>query len=611
MAMPSLDSILYDVSKPARYTGGEWNSIVKPWDKTPIRVALSFPDVYEIGMSNMAVPILYDLLNRAPDILAERVYAPWPDMEAAMRKAGIALFSLETKHPVKDFDIVGFSLGYELTYTNVLNMLDLAGMPVLSEERDESYPLVIAGGTCALNPEPMADFIDAFVIGDGEEIILELAAVFRELGKKPPKSQLLRLLAAVPGCYVPALYNLSYQPDGTIESITPTVSGVKPVVSRRILSQLPRPVTNPVVPFLETVHDRGAIEIQRGCSHGCRFCQAGVIYRPIRLRPQEEIIQAAGEIIDNCGYNELSLVSLSTSDYPDINGLVQQLSQRYPGLALSLPSLHIDAASVNLMGSLPQKSKTGLTFAPEAGSDAMRNRINKNVTEETLLQTAAAAFEKGWSGLKLYFLIGLPGESTDDIEEIIKLCDKVRQVGVKTRGRMPGIRVTVSTFVPKPHTPFQWVAQESGEAIQARQQLLREGLRRRGIKLSWQDPQISRLEAVLSRGDRRLGRVIHGAWRMGSHFDSWSEHLMLENWAKAFADAGLDPDFYARRARHLDEILPWSHIDSGVSAEFLKREYRRSLEGVTTRDCRTEPCNICGLEASQPQCREKLAKQAA
>lgn len=606
--MSQLDRILYGVSRPARYTGREWNSIVKDWDKTAVKVALSYPDVYEIGMSNMAVPILYSLLNGQPDVLAERVYAPWPDMEAAMRKNSLPLFSLESRRPLREFDIIGFSLGYELTYTNILNMLDLAGIPVLSAERDDSYPLVIAGGTCTLNPEPVADFVDLFAIGDGEEITLEIIETLREHkhDRNRSKLRLLRRLASIPGCYIPAFYDVSYRADGLIENILPNVPEAEPAITRRIVNVLPPPVTHPVVPFIETVHDRAAIEIQRGCSHGCRYCQAGIIYRPIRVRPQEDIVRAAGELISNCGYNELSLVSLSTSDYPNINELVQKLSRSYPDMALSLPSLHIDKASVALMSNLPHRGKTGLTFAPEAGSERMRLCINKDIAEQTLLETAAAAFEKGWRGLKLYFLIGLPDETREDIEEIIKLIDNVRDIGIKMRGRMPNIRVTVSTFVPKPHTPFQWAAQDSAESLNGKHEILKDDFRRRGIKLSWQMPEISRLEAVLSRGDRRVGKVIYGAWRMGSRFDSWSEHLNLENWNSAFADARLDPYFYARRTRDLDEVLPWSHIDTGISAEFLKREYHRSLEKVRTRDCRLEPCNMCGLENTRPQCREKL-----
>ncbi len=606
----NLDNILHQVTKPARYTGGEWNSIVKDWDKTPIRIALSYPDLYEIGMSNMALPILYELLNRQPDVLAERVFAPWVDMDAALRQAGIPLFSLESKHPLKDFDIIGFSLGYELTYTNVLNMLDLAQIPVLASERNDTHPLVIAGGSGTLNPEPMADFIDFFVIGDGEEVLLELLDSFRNWqrqGKAATKEALLRQVATIPGIYVPSLYRVEYQADGLIKSITPTVPEAKPTIERRIVTKLPPPVTSPVVPYIEVIHDRGAVEIQRGCLHGCRFCQAGIIYRPIRERSQTEIIQAVGELINNCGYDEVSLVSLSSGDYPGIDELVASLVRSYPNLALSLPSLYIDSFSVELMDSLPMHKKTGLTFAPEAGSERLRQSINKNITEEALLQTAAAVFERGWTGIKLYFMLGLPGETMQDIEGIISLVDKVRELGKKAKGRTPQIRVNLSTFVPKPHTPFQWVAQESEEELNAKHELLKQGLRRKGTTISWQDPEVSRLEAALSRGDRRLGKVIYNAWKLGSTFDSWGEHFKYQNWQQAFAEAGLEPGFYARRERPLDELLPWAHIDVGITAAFLKREYQRSLDDRATGDCRTGACNACGLERSQTACREKLS----
>jgi len=601
-----LDNILYQVAKPARYTGGEWNSLVKDWNETRIRIVLTYPDLYEIGMSNVALPILYQLLNSQPDVLAERVYAPWSDMAAVMKKAGIPLFSLESKHQLKDFDIIGFSLGYELTYTNVLNMLHLAQIPVLASERDDSYPVVIAGGSCVLNPEPMADFIDIFVIGDGEEVLLELLDSFRDWkGKGASKSQLLRQVAAIPGIYVPSLYQVEYQSDGLPKSITPTVPQASPTIQRRLVTKLPPPVTKPVVPYIEVVQDRGVIEIQRGCSRGCRFCQAGIIYRPVRERPQPEVIQAAGELITNCGYNEVSLVSLSTGDYHGIDQLVTSLSHRYPSLILSLPSLRTDSSSVRLMNSLPAHKRTGLTFAPEAGSERLRRTINKNTAEDEILKTAAAAFDRGFINLKLYFMLGLPTETMDDIEAINQLVDKIQSLGRRAKGKKPQIRVSLSTFVPKPHTPFQWVAQEREQQLNPKHELLKQGLRRKGIRLSWQEPKLSLLEAVLSRGDRRLGKVIYAAWKLGCTFDAWGEHFNYENWLHAFDEAGLEPNFYAHRERSLDELLPWAHIDAGVTSAFLKREYQRALDGRETADCRYKTCNACGLQHWHPDCQQK------
>jgi len=605
--LTNLDDILLKVTRPGRYNGGEWNSIVKDWGSTPIKIALSYPDIYEIGMSNIALPILYDLFNHQPDVLAERVFAPWADMEAAMRARGIPLFSLESRRPLKDFDIIGFSLGYELTYTNVLNMLDLAQVPVLAAERNENHPLVIAGGSTVLNPEPMADFIDLFVIGDGEEAVLELLDSYREWQKAggASKSDFLQKAATIPGIYVPGLYHAEYQADGCLKSLAPTVPEAKPRIQRRLVAKLPPPVTSQVVPYIEVVHDRGAIEIQRGCTRGCRFCQAGIIYRPVRERPQEEVLKAAGEIIAHCGYDVLSLVSLSTSDYAGIEELVASLATQFPNLALSLPSLRISRFSVSLMGKLPDRSRTGLTFAPEAGSERLRRVINKNTPEDELLKTAAIAFERGWTGLKLYFMLGLPTETDEDVAEIVRLVQKIHALGKQVSGKVPHLRVSAATFVPKPHTPFQWVAQEDEEQLNRKHEILKQGLRRLGAKLSWQEPKASLLEAVISRGDRRLGRTIHRAWEMGAKFDAWNEHFKYENWQCAFADSGLDPAFYAHRQRTFDELLPWAHIDPGVSTAFLKKELHAAMGGKETPDCRYDDCYSCGLQRRHPACRQK------
>ncbi len=615
--MNGLDRILPIVTKPARYTGGEWNSITKDWDAIDVKVALIYPDTYEIGMSNLGLAILYDLVNKQPNALAERVYAPWIDMEAEMRKASIPLFSLESRRPLKDFDLVGFSLGYELTYTNVLNMLDLGGIPVLASQRDDSHPLIIAGGSCALNPEPMAEFIDLFVLGEGEEVLLEILEALRRWKLESPtatKEELIRELALIPGVYVPSLYRVDYHDDGTISRIAPVSAEVNPTISRRIVMKLPPAVTRPVVPFVETVHDRAVIEIQRGCTRGCRFCQAGIIYRPLRERPKEEVLQAAEELLENCGYNELSLLSLSTSDYSDIASLVGDLSARYREhyLKLSLPSLRIDTFSVKLMDSLrptlgPEPSaqfgkKTGLTFAPEAGSERLRHVINKSLSDEDLLQTIQAAAERGWHSVKLYFMLGLPTETSDDVESIVHLVRQISHVGRKAGGKALHPKVSATAFVPKAHTPFQWVAHITEEELNARIEVLRLGLKRSGVRLSWQEPGMSLLEAVLARGDRRLSKVIYRAWQLGSRFDGWSEHFNYERWRQAFDECGLAPAFYAHRVRPLDEVLPWGHIDVGVSAAFLKREYQNTINGAATEDCRFGRCAACGLERWFPGC---------
>ncbi len=615
----ALDRILIRVSKPARYTGGEWNSVVKDWDSTPLRVCVCFPDVYEIGMSNNALPIFYDLLNRPPDVLCERVFTPWPDMATALRQARLSLFSLETRHPLHEFDVLGFSLAYEQTYTNVLETLDLGGIPLLSQERDERHPLVVAGGHCALNPEPIADFVDVFGIGEGEDMLLDLVELVRR-GKTQgwSRQELLRRCLAVPGLYVPRFYDVSYRADGTIASIKPNVPEAPARVVRQYMAQVPPVVTRPVVPNLGTIQDRAAIEIKRGCPRGCRFCQAGMITRPTRERSHEEILQAADELLQNTGYEELALLSLSSADFPGIDKLVAALAQRYGDqpLNISLPSLRIDAFSVELTDALSsgRGRKSGFTFAPEAGSARLREVINKAVPEEQIEAAARVAFKNGWQGIKLYFMIGLPTETEDDVLGILRLCRRLLAIGKEELGHRPRVKASVGVFVPKPHTPFQWMPQDSQERARQMYGLLRDSLKRAGAQFAWTEPEEAFIEAVLSRGDRRLGPAIRRAWELGCRFDSWSEHFQHQTWLRAFQETGVDPAFYAYRERALDEALPWDHIDCGVTKGYLRQEYARTLKGAEmalaaqTGDCRCDACNGCGLQKSDVVCQDKFAE---
>ncbi len=599
----TLDAILPNVTKPARYTGQEWNQVRKPWSLEKLTIALAYPDVYEVGMSNLGLAILYELLNQQEWIVAERVYTPWPDMEKAMREAGIPLFSLESRRPLNDFDIIGFSLQYELNYSNVLTMLDLAGIPLHASVRLAlpAAPLVIGGGTCTYNAEPVADFFDLFVIGEGEEVVLELAALYLEAKDTANigdwKQHFLLRAAQMEGVYVPGLYSVGYAPDGTVSAVAPLKPGVPEVVRKRIVHDLPPPPVRPVVPFVQVVHDRAMIEVMRGCKRGCRFCQAGMIYRPVRERPVDDLLTAAGELLSNTGHEEVALVSLSSTDYTYIERLVRELSQRYAEkkISVSLPSLRTDAFSIELARMIQRTRKTGLTFAPEAGSERLRCVINKGVTAEDLLQTAEAAYASGWQRIKLYFMLGLPTETMEDVLAIADLVMSVHGIGRRERGRRAQVNVSVNTFVPKPHTPFQWLPLESPETIGQRQKALRKALHIRAIKLGWSGAEETWLEAALSRGDRRLGQVILRAWQHGARFDAWNEWLQPEVWHTAFVESGLEPAFYTTRHREQNEVFPWDHIDTGVRKGFLWEEYQRALRAEASVNC-AEGCMGCGIQ---------------
>ncbi len=592
-----LDENLLRVEKPARYIGRELNAVVKDWDSIRTRVALVFPEVYDLGMSNFGMAILYDILNKQPDVLAERVYTPWPDMEALMRKDRVPVYGLETYHPLGEFDIIGFSLPYEQVYTNMLTALDLGGIPLRSSERGESYPLVIAGGSACYNPEPIHAFVDACFIGEGEEGILDIVRVYREWKESgEPKAALLRALAGVPGVYVPSLYDVRYNPDGTISAIEPVGGAPMPVV-KRIVPILPPPVTDFVVPWLDVVHNRGVVEISRGCTRGCRFCQAGVVFRPVRERPLQEVLDAVDEILRKTGYEEIAFLSLSPSDYRYVGELVKAVAEKYRDrhISISLPSLRIESFSVELMEMLESTGRrTGFTFAPEAATDRLRNVINKPIPTEELLAVAEEVFSRGWTTLKLYFMIGLPGQTMEDVEGIVDLARRVREIGRKYVGRRTQVRLTVSTFVPKPQTPFQWVPLARPEEIREQVDLLRRKLRGGGFHLNWNRPEETAFEALLSRGDRRLSDAIQLAWERGARFDGWAEHFDWELWLGALRDVGLDPEWYLYRERGLDEVLPWDVVNAGVDKSFLKAEYLNSKEGLLLPDCR-EHCYSCGI----------------
>ncbi len=591
-----LDRWLPTVGKPARYTGNEWNAVRKPWEEATVRAVLAYPDVYEVGMSNVGLQILYDAVNRHSDALLERVFAPWPDMEAVMRAQGIPLYALESRHALADFDLIGFSLPYELNLTNVLNMLDLAGLPVRARDRDGRTAIVIAGGSGAYHPEPMVDFTDAFVVGEGEEVLLEVIDVlYRARCAGEGKEGALRALARVPGVYVPRFYEVTYHADGSLSSMRPTEPEVQMPVVKRTVDPLPPAPTQLVVPYVQPVHDRGMVEIMRGCTQGCRFCQAGMVYRPLRERDKNEIVQAVDEILCRTGDPEVGLISLSSADHSQIREVIQEILARHarPPTSVTLPSLRTDAFSVELAQLFQGVRRSGLTFAPEAGSQRLRDVINKKVSEQDLMRAAEAAYANGWQRVKLYFMIGLPTETDDDVQAIVDVVRKVLDVGVQYHRQKANVSVTVSTLVPKPHTPFQWHPLIDDGTLHRRQGILKRGLRGRNIHLNYHDAHSSLLEAVIARGSRRMGAVIERAWRGGARFDAWNEQFKWDAWLDAFAAEGIDPGYEARRERTDDELLPWDHISCGVSKAYLATELERGREGQITRDCR-EGCTNCG-----------------
>ncbi|MBC7876213.1 MAG: TIGR03960 family B12-binding radical SAM protein [Anaerolineales bacterium] len=594
-----LDRILLKVQKPGRYVGGELNSTIKDWDKAQTKVAFVFPDIYDIGVSNVGLKILYDQVNQRDDSLAERAYAPWTDMEALMREHEIPLYTLESKRPLACFDLIGFTLPYETLYTNTLNILDLSGIPVRSNERDETHPIIIAGGHAATNPEPMHAFIDAFAIGEGEEVIHDIIDTIQKFKSAPnfKRRDLLVALAQISGVYVPQFYETTYLEDGTVAYTEPTIPEAPKLVHKRIVAKLPPPPIKFIVPNIEVVHNRVSVEIMRGCTRGCRFCQAGMITRPVRERSVQEVVDAADEAIRSTGFEELALMSLSSSDYTYVSDLVDAISKRFEGrkLTVSLPSLRIESVSVDLMDKLKQHRSGGFTLAPEAASERMRRIINKFIPDEEIINTTRDIYSRGWTTIKLYFMIGHPSETIEDVQAIVDLCKRIIEEGRKVAGWKVKLNVGASTFVPKPQTPFQWVACDTRDNILEKQALLkRQLLKEKNIKLSWTKPEEALLEAWLSRGDRKLAEVIYSAWKNGAKFDAWEGDQKHEKWMAAFEEHGLEHTFYTYRQRRTDEVFPWEHITAALRKNFLFQDFRQSLEGQIRVDCRLN-CFACGI----------------
>ena len=600
------DDILLKVDKPARYIGNEVNAVMKKKEEVDIRFAFVFPDVYEIGMSHLGIQILYDMLNRRDDIWCERVYSPWTDLDRIMREEKIPLFALESQEPIKDFDFIGITIQYEMCYTNILQVLDLAQIPMFAKDRTEEHPIVIGGGPCTYNPEPLADFFDIFYIGEGETVFYELMDQYKEWkasGKS--KKEFLEMAAEIPGLYVPAFYDVTYHEDGTIASFEPNNSHAKTVIKKQMVLD----VTNtyypekPVVPFIKATQDRVVLEIQRGCIRGSRFCQAGMLYRPTRERHVDMLKEYAYNMLKNTGHEEISLSSLSSSDYSQLQELVTYLIEEFKGkgINISLPSLRIDAFSLDVMSKVQDIRKSSLTFAPEAGSQRLRDVINKGLTEEIILEGAGQAFEGGWSRVKLYFMLGLPTETEEDMKDIARLTDKVArryyEIPKDQRNGKCQIVASTSFFIPKPFTPFQWATMLNREDYIAKANVvnheMKAQLNHKSLKYNWHEADVTVLEGVFARGDRRVGKVILEAYRLGCIYDSWGEHFQYDLWLQAFENTGVDIAFYNLRERDLEEILPWDFIDIGVTKKFLQREWKRALEGEVTPNCRMQ-CSGCG-----------------
>ena len=600
------DDILLKVDKPARYIGNEVNAVMKKKEEVDIRFAFVFPDVYEIGMSHLGIQILYDMLNRRDDIWCERVYSPWTDLDRIMRDEKIPLFALESQEPIKDFDFIGITIQYEMCYTNILQVLDLAQIPMFAKDRTEEHPIVIGGGPCTYNPEPLADFFDIFYIGEGETVFYDLMDRYKEwknLGKS--KKEFLEMAAEIPGLYVPAFYDVTYHEDGTIASFEPNNSHAKTVIQKQMVLD----VTNtyypekPVVPFIKATQDRVVLEIQRGCIRGCRFCQAGMLYRPTRERHVDMLKEYAYNMLKSTGHEEISLSSLSSSDYSQLQELVTYLIEEFKGkgINISLPSLRIDAFSLDVMSKVQDIRKSSLTFAPEAGSQRLRDVINKGLTEEIILEGAGQAFEGGWSRVKLYFMLGLPTETEEDMKDIARLADKVArryyEIPKDQRNGKCQIVASTSFFIPKPFTPFQWATMLNREDYIAKANVvnheMKAQLNHKSLKYNWHEADVTVLEGVFARGDRRVGKVILEAYRLGCIYDSWGEHFQYDLWLQAFENTGVDIAFYNLRERDLEEILPWDFIDIGVTKKFLQREWKRALDGEVTPNCRMQ-CSGCG-----------------